>query len=58
MGELKMDLYLKTKRYRYRCGNRALKKQKLDDFCETYGYHRKAAARLLRHQARINTFGG
>lgn len=48
MGELKMDLYLKTQRYRYRRGNRALKKRILDDFCETYGYHRKAAARLLR----------
>lgn len=48
MGELRMDLYLKTQRYRYHRGNRALKKQILDDFCETYGYHRKAAARLLR----------
>ncbi len=44
-------LYLKTQRYRYNRGNRALKKQILDDFCETYGYHRKAAARLLRQPA-------
>ncbi len=44
MGELRMDLYLKTQRYRYNRGNRALKKQILDDFCEPYGYHRKAAA--------------
>ncbi len=51
MGELRMDLYLKTQRYRYNRGNRALKKQILDDFCETYGYHRKAAARLLRQPA-------
>jgi hypothetical protein len=48
MGELKMDLYLKTQRYRYGRGNRAIKKRILDEFCETYGYHRKAAARLLR----------
>ncbi len=48
MGELRMDLYLKTQRYRYHRGNRGLKKRILDDFCETYGYHRKAAARLLR----------
>ncbi len=43
-----MDLYLKTKRLRYRCGNRAMKKRLLDEFCETHSYHRKAAARLLR----------
>ena len=48
MGELKMDLYLKTQRWRYRRGNRAVKKRMLDEFCETHGYHRKAAARLLR----------
>lgn len=48
MGELRMDLYLKTQRWRYRCGNRAVKKRMLDEFCETHGYHRKAAARLLR----------
>lgn len=51
MGELRMDLYLKTQRYRYSRGNRGLKKQILDDFCETYGYHRKAASRLLRQPA-------
>ncbi len=48
MGEVKMELYLKTQRWRYRHGNRAVKKRMLDDFCETHGYHRKAAARLLR----------
>jgi hypothetical protein len=48
MGELRMDLYLKTQRWRYRRGNRAVKKRMLDEFCETHGYHRKAAARLLR----------
>lgn len=48
MGAVSMDLYLKTQRYRYRRGNRAVKKRILDDFCETHGYHRKAAARLLR----------
>ena len=48
MGAICMDLYLKTERLRYRRGNRAAKKRILDQFCETYGYHRKAAARLLR----------
>ena len=48
MGAVSMDLYLKTQRYRYRRGNRAVKKRILDDFCETHGYHRKAAAWLLR----------
>ena len=48
MGAVCMDLYLKTQRCRYRRGNRAVKKRILDEFCETHGYHRKAAARLLR----------
>jgi hypothetical protein len=48
MGEIRMDLYLKIQRYRYRRGNRAIKKRILDEFCQTHGYHRKAAARLLR----------
>lgn len=47
MGAICMDLYLKHKRFRYQRGNRALKKQLLDEFCQTYGYHRKAAIRLL-----------
>ena len=48
MGEVRMDLYLKTQRWRYRRGNRAVKKRILDEFCDTHGYHRKSAARLLR----------
>lgn len=48
MGELRMDLYLQTMRWRYHRSNRAQKKRILDNFCETHGYHRKAAARLLR----------
>lgn len=48
MGAVCMDLYLKTQRCHYRRGNRAEKKRILDEFCETHGYHRKAAARLLR----------
>ncbi|SNV03465.1 Integrase core domain [Legionella waltersii] len=48
MGELRMDLYLKTLRWRYHRSNRAQKKCILDDFCKMHGYHRKAAARLLR----------
>ena len=47
MGALRMDLYLKTARLRYRRGNRAVKKHIWDEFCETHGYHRKAAARNL-----------
>ena len=34
-----MDLYLKTQRWRYRHGNRAVKKRMLDEFCETHGSH-------------------
>jgi len=48
MGAICMDLYLKTARWRYRRGNRAVKKRILDEFCETHGYHHKAASRLLR----------
>jgi hypothetical protein len=48
MGELRMDLYLKTLRYRYQRSNRSQKQSILDNFCEAHGYHRKAAARLLR----------
>jgi len=48
MGAICMDLYLRTERLRYRRSNRAMKKRILDEFCETHGYHRKAAARLLR----------
>ena len=42
-----MDLYLKHQRSRYLRGNRAVKKQMLDEFCDTHGYHRKSATRLL-----------
>lgn len=35
-------------RSRYRRARRTEKKRILDNFCETHGYHRKAAARLLR----------
>ncbi|ABQ54069.1 hypothetical protein SCZ71_04230 [Legionella pneumophila serogroup 1] len=48
MGEVRMDLYLKTQRWLYHRGNREVKKRILDEFCKTHGYHRKAAARLLR----------
>jgi hypothetical protein len=48
MGAVCMDLYLKTERCHYRRGNRVVKKRILDEFCDTHGYHRKAAARLLR----------
>ena len=42
-----MDLYLKHQRSRYLQGNRAVKKQMLDEFCDTHGYHRKSATRFL-----------
>lgn len=42
---------LKFYRGRYRRSKRGIKKQMLDDFCATYGYHRKAATRLLRQWA-------
>ena len=48
MGELKMDLYLKTQRWRYRRGNRAVKKRILDEFCETHGYHRKGSSEVTK----------
>jgi hypothetical protein len=34
-------------RIRYQKGNKATKKSLLDDFCESFNYHRKAAIRLL-----------
>lgn len=42
-----MEIYLTHQRVRYRRGNRALKKQILDHFCEVHNYHRKSATRLL-----------
>lgn len=47
MGAIIMDLYLKHQRSRYLRGNRAVKKQILDEFCNVHGYHRKSATRLL-----------
>ena len=47
MGAIHMDLYLQHQRRRYQRGNRALKKQLLDEFCQAHGYHRKSATRLL-----------
>ena len=58
MGAVCMDLYLKTQRCLYRRGNRAVKKRILDEFCETHGYHRKAAARLLRQLPITDIFSG
>ncbi|WP_233437528.1 hypothetical protein [Legionella anisa] len=43
-----MDLYLKSLRWRYHRSNKLQKQRILDEFCQTYDYHRKAAARLLR----------
>lgn len=42
-----MDLYLKIQRLRYQRGNLAVKKRMLDDFCETNGYHRGTAIKII-----------
>lgn len=47
MGQLSMDLYLKHLKERYRKASRAEKAVMLREFCETSGYHRKHAIRLL-----------
>jgi hypothetical protein len=38
-----------AKRRGYLCADRKGKKRILDEFCQTTGYHRKSAIRLLRH---------
>ena len=44
--------YLKAIHARYRHAPRPLKRQILDEFCQTTGYHRKYAIRLLQGPAR------
>lgn len=47
MGKLDMNLYLKNLKRRYHNSSRAGKKVLLDEFCQTSGFHRKHAIRLL-----------
>ena len=42
-----MDLYVRNLKIRYRKADKETKKQILDEFCETSGYHRKHVIRLL-----------
>jgi hypothetical protein len=48
MGKLDMSIYLKHLRIRYHQGNRKTKSRILDELCESSGYHRKHAIRLLQ----------
>jgi hypothetical protein len=47
--------YVEALRPRYRRGTKAQKKTILDEFCETTGYHRKAAIRLLKGATRAQS---
>jgi hypothetical protein len=47
-----MELYLKQLRKRYAQGSRSEKGQILEEFCQTSGYHRKHAIRLLNQSVR------
>lgn len=50
--QLSMDLYLKQLKNRYKQANRNGKAMILNEFCETSGYHRKHAIRLLAQPKR------
>lgn len=52
MGQLSMDLYLKQLRDRYAKASKKAKSQILEEFCQTSGFHRKHAIRLLNQQVR------
>ena len=47
MGKLSMDVYLMHLKKRYKKASKSEKIIMLDEFCETSGYHRKHAVRLL-----------
>ncbi len=51
MGQLNMDLYIKNLQKRYVDANRKEKSLILNEFCETSGYHRKHAIRMLSQRA-------
>ena len=51
MGQLNMDLYVRNLKIRYQKADKETKKQILDEFCETSGYHRKHVIRLLTRKS-------
>lgn len=51
MGRLCMSFYLDQLRSRYRRANKTEKANILDEFCQTSGYHRKYATRLLSQRS-------
>ena len=51
MGQLTMELYLKSLKSRYLRGNRKVKSAILDEYCKTSGCHRKHANRLFTRMA-------
>lgn len=50
MGQLSMELYLKQLRLRYKKATRMEKSTILQEFCDTSGYHRKHAIRMLNEK--------
>ena len=52
MGPMARREYIHTLRQRYLSAPKAHKRQILDEFCATTGYHRKAAIRVLRQAPR------
>lgn len=51
MRQLTMDIYLKQLKIKYLRGNRKTKTAVLDELCQTGGYHRKHAIRMLTRTA-------
>ncbi len=47
--------YLEAIRSRYNRASKEAKSRILDEFCETCGYNRKYAIRLLRKQVTVNS---
>lgn len=47
MGKLSMELYLKSLSKRYRTANKTEKGKILNELCESSGFHKKHAIRLL-----------
>jgi hypothetical protein len=61
MGRLTMNLYINHLRRRYKGASKVEKGMILSEFCETSGYHRKSASRLLNHPPdyeKLNDKGG
>ena len=51
MGKLSMELYLKKLSKRYKASTKSEKSLILKELCETSGYHKKHAIRLLNAKA-------